>query len=162
MVMPRSRSSSFESRTRSATASLARNVPLCLSMASTRVVLPWSTWAMMAMLRMLEDKENSSFRVYLHFTLRWVNWSRGRHGLVGGRTTLDRTARGAKNLPFRILNRGALRATSLIFQYSCGRITQATFERAIFDESRPVQAGTYDAYHSFTHRDTRAEVEGSF
>ena len=28
-------------------------MPLWLSMASTRVVLPWSTWAMMAMLRML-------------------------------------------------------------------------------------------------------------
>src|ERR1700756_801310 len=52
IVMPRSRSSSFESMTRSATASLARNVPDWRSMASTRVVLPWSTWAMMAMLRM--------------------------------------------------------------------------------------------------------------
>src|SRR5215470_2635041 len=27
-------------------------MPDCLSMASTRVVLPWSTWAMMAILRM--------------------------------------------------------------------------------------------------------------
>src|SRR6202044_1022589 len=56
MVMPRSRSSSFESITRSATDSLARNVPLCFSMASTRVVLPWSTCAMMAMLRILKLK----------------------------------------------------------------------------------------------------------
>src|SRR5260370_1240943 len=56
MVMRRSRSSSFESITRSATASLARNVPLCLSMASTSVVLPWSTCAMMAMLRILRLK----------------------------------------------------------------------------------------------------------
>src|SRR5580693_8122872 len=56
MVMPRSRSSSFESITRSATASLARNVPLCLSIASTSVVLPWSTCAMMAMLRILRLK----------------------------------------------------------------------------------------------------------
>ena len=37
--------------TRSCTCSVARNVPLCFSMASTSVVLPWSTWAMMAMLR---------------------------------------------------------------------------------------------------------------
>src|ERR1039458_6532626 len=51
MVMPRSRSRSFESMTRSATASLARNVPLWRNIASTRVVLPWSTWAMMAMLK---------------------------------------------------------------------------------------------------------------
>ena len=28
-------------------------MPLWLSMASTSVVLPWSTWAMMAILRML-------------------------------------------------------------------------------------------------------------
>src|SRR5213079_258584 len=52
--MPRSRSKSFESITRSMTASLARKIPLCLSMASTSVVLPWSTWAMMAMLRIFE------------------------------------------------------------------------------------------------------------
>src|SRR5215471_508022 len=56
IVMPRSRSSSFESMTRSTTCSLARNVPLCLSMASTSVVFPWSTWAMMAILRMDEGK----------------------------------------------------------------------------------------------------------
>src|SRR5271157_2226917 len=53
MVMPRSRSSSLESITRSTWASLARKVPLWLSMASTRVVLPWSTCAMMAILRRL-------------------------------------------------------------------------------------------------------------
>src|ERR1700760_2154471 len=52
MVIPRSFSSSFESITRSATASLARKVPAWRSMASTRVVLPWSTWAMMAIFRM--------------------------------------------------------------------------------------------------------------
>ena len=33
--------------------SLARKMPLWFSMASTSVVLPWSTWAMMAILRML-------------------------------------------------------------------------------------------------------------
>src|SRR5438093_13163053 len=53
MVMPRSRSSSFESITRSTTGWLALKMPLCRSMASTSVVLPWSTCAMMAMLRML-------------------------------------------------------------------------------------------------------------
>src|SRR5215469_7670050 len=53
MVMPRSRSSSLESMTRSATCSLARKVPAWRSMASTRVVLPWSTCAMMAILRIV-------------------------------------------------------------------------------------------------------------
>src|SRR5579864_567301 len=48
MVIPRSRSNSFESMTRSTKTSLGRNAPLCLSMASTRVVLPWSTCAMIA------------------------------------------------------------------------------------------------------------------
>ena len=56
MVMPRSRSSALESMTRSTICSLARKVPLCFSMASTSVVLPWSTWAMMAMLRILVFK----------------------------------------------------------------------------------------------------------
>ena len=56
MVIPRSRSSSLESITRSTKVSLARNVPLWRSMASTSVVLPWSTCAMMAMLRILELK----------------------------------------------------------------------------------------------------------
>ena len=51
MVMPFSRSRSPESRTRSTTASLARNTPDWRSIASTSVVLPWSTWATMAMLR---------------------------------------------------------------------------------------------------------------
>ena len=50
--MPRSFSRSLESMTRSATASFERKVPDWRSMASTRVVLPWSTWAMMAILRM--------------------------------------------------------------------------------------------------------------
>src|SRR5271165_631550 len=59
MVMPRSRSNSLESITLSACASLARQVPLWFSMASTSVVLPWSTCAMMAMLRRLELKNYS-------------------------------------------------------------------------------------------------------
>ena len=52
MVIPRSRSRSFESMARSATCWLSRNVPLCFSRQSTRVVLPWSTCAMIATLRM--------------------------------------------------------------------------------------------------------------
>src|SRR4051812_25230772 len=51
MVIPRSRSRSFESMMRSATTSFSRKTPACLSMASTSVVLPWSTCATMAMLR---------------------------------------------------------------------------------------------------------------
>src|SRR5262245_7012835 len=51
MVMPRSRSRALESSTRSATCSLARKTPVWCSMPSTSVVLPWSTWAMMATLR---------------------------------------------------------------------------------------------------------------
>src|SRR4051795_11785905 len=49
--MPFSRSRSIESRTRSATSWLSRNAPDCQSMASTSVVLPWSTWATIATLR---------------------------------------------------------------------------------------------------------------
>src|SRR4051812_39736404 len=51
MVMPFSRSRSIESMTRSLTSWLARKAPDCQSMASTRVVLPWSTWAMIATFR---------------------------------------------------------------------------------------------------------------
>src|SRR5271154_1719084 len=47
--MPRSRSRSLESITRSATRWFSRNAPDCCSRRSTSVVLPWSTWAMMAM-----------------------------------------------------------------------------------------------------------------
>ncbi len=49
--MPRSRSMSFESITRSCTAWFSRKVPDCLSIPSTSVVLPWSTCAIMAILR---------------------------------------------------------------------------------------------------------------
>ena len=49
--MPRSFSRSFESITRSATRWFSRNEPDCCRSLSTSVVLPWSTWAMMAMLR---------------------------------------------------------------------------------------------------------------
>ena len=52
--MPFSRSRSIESITRSSTSWFARKAPACQSMASTSVVLPWSTWATMATLRMSE------------------------------------------------------------------------------------------------------------
>src|ERR1700722_2257935 len=52
MVMPRSRSMSSESMTRSPTFSCAAKVPDCFRRQSTRVVLPWSTCAMIAILRM--------------------------------------------------------------------------------------------------------------
>src|SRR5712691_12515030 len=51
IVMPFSRSRSIESMMRSATVSFWRKSPDCHSMASTSVVLPWSTWAMIAMFR---------------------------------------------------------------------------------------------------------------
>ena len=52
--MPRSRSWSIESITRSVSASCSANTPVWRSTASTSVVLPWSTWAMIATLRMSE------------------------------------------------------------------------------------------------------------
>ena len=51
IVMPFSRSRSIESMTRSATSAFSRKAPDCQSIASTKVVLPWSTWATMATLR---------------------------------------------------------------------------------------------------------------
>src|SRR6187399_656000 len=51
MVIPFSRSRSPESMTRSTTAWFERNVPVWRKSASTRVVLPWSTWATIATLR---------------------------------------------------------------------------------------------------------------
>src|SRR5205809_2562245 len=53
IVMPFSRSRSMESIIRSGTASFSRKRPDCQSIASTSVVLPWSTWAMIATFRML-------------------------------------------------------------------------------------------------------------
>ena len=49
--MPFSRSRSPESRTRSVSSLSARKAPVWRSMASTKVVLPWSTWATIATLR---------------------------------------------------------------------------------------------------------------
>ena len=50
--MPFSRSRSIESMTRSPTSWCSRNAPDCQSIASTSVVLPWSTCATIATLRM--------------------------------------------------------------------------------------------------------------
>src|SRR3954469_5222823 len=60
--MPRSRSWSIESMTRSWTCSCAANVPAWRSMASTSVVLPWSTWAMIATLRMSSRRAMGAVR----------------------------------------------------------------------------------------------------
>ena len=48
IVIPRSRSMALLSMTRSATSWFSRNTPLCFKSSSTRVVLPWSTCAMIA------------------------------------------------------------------------------------------------------------------
>src|ERR1700716_2012580 len=52
IVIPRSRSRAFESMTRSSTCWLSRKIRLWRSIPSTSVVLPWSTCAMIATLRM--------------------------------------------------------------------------------------------------------------
>src|SRR5690554_1883408 len=51
IVIPRSFSWSLESITRSESSSLRSRVPDARKRASTNVVLPWSTWAIMAILR---------------------------------------------------------------------------------------------------------------
>ena len=51
IVMPRSRSRSLLSMARSVVAWFSRYVPDCFNNSSTKVVLPWSTCAMIAMLR---------------------------------------------------------------------------------------------------------------
>src|SRR3954469_6063161 len=56
IVMPRSRSRSFESRMQSPTSCEARNSPLWRRRQSTSVVFPWSTWAMIAMFRTSERR----------------------------------------------------------------------------------------------------------
>ncbi len=51
IVMPFSRSRSPESMTRSTGSDRSAKAPACRSIASTNVVLPWSTWATMATFR---------------------------------------------------------------------------------------------------------------
>src|SRR3954453_14494831 len=62
IVIPRSRSWGLESRMQSPWSWLARYWPDCRSMASTSVVLPWSTCAMMATLRMSLRRVMVGFR----------------------------------------------------------------------------------------------------
>ena len=49
--MPRSFSNALESMSRSTLGARSFRVPVCCNSLSTNVVLPWSTWAMMAMFR---------------------------------------------------------------------------------------------------------------
>src|SRR5579862_4742401 len=118
MVIPRSRSSSFESITRSTWCSLERKVPLCCSMASTSVVLPWSTCAMMAILRILKLK--------VCFVLYWPAWidSRTRpflgcgsmyHFTMGGGFSADYIALTCKRIGMIIKNETASARGSLLF-----------------------------------------------
>ena len=51
MVIPRSFSKAFESIARSCNCVRASNVCDCFNNSSTKVVLPWSTWAIIAILR---------------------------------------------------------------------------------------------------------------
>jgi len=53
MVMPLSFSRSMESITLSSISLPTLNTPLCLNMASTSVVFPWSTWAIIAIFLIL-------------------------------------------------------------------------------------------------------------
>ena len=55
IVIPFSRSSSLLSMIRLPTSWFSRKMWLCFSSASTSVVFPWSTWAMMAMFLMLRN-----------------------------------------------------------------------------------------------------------
>ena len=63
MVMPRSRSIGLESITRSTTCWFSRNAPAWRSILSTSVVLPWSTCAIIAMLRICIALQYSVGRV---------------------------------------------------------------------------------------------------
>src|SRR5262245_7694420 len=64
MVMPRSRSRSLLSIACASTFWFSRKAPDCLSRASTRVVLPWSTCAMIAMLRIPIHCSLGAFRAF--------------------------------------------------------------------------------------------------
>jgi hypothetical protein len=65
MVMPRSRSRSLRIHGALGHLLVSRNVPDCLSSWSTSVVLPWSTWAMMAILRMSPGNLSSALRLHV-------------------------------------------------------------------------------------------------
>ena len=65
MVIPRSRSIALVSIARSSMEKCSGKVSDCLSISLTRVVLPWSTWAIIAMFRMSsrDFKIQSSFHL---------------------------------------------------------------------------------------------------
>ena len=65
IVMPRSFSRSPESSSRSSTFWLSRNIPLWRRIESINVVLPWSTWAMIAIFRNSSDIRIKSLTVTL-------------------------------------------------------------------------------------------------
>src|SRR4051812_5352580 len=77
IVMPFSRSRSPESMTRSTTAWLDRNAPVWRSIASTRVVLPWSTCATMATLRRSARMARFDAGVVASGTVGYCSWSDG-------------------------------------------------------------------------------------
>src|SRR5262245_13712645 len=60
IVIPRSRSRSLLSSMNSWSSSLARNWPLCFKKQSTSDVFPWSTWAMITILRMSDRRMNKA------------------------------------------------------------------------------------------------------
>ena len=76
IVMPFSRSRSIESSTRSATCWSSRNAPDCHSSASTSVVLPWSTWATIARLRMSCESAGHRRQHCRRFSRRWSSGAR--------------------------------------------------------------------------------------
>ena len=84
IVMPRSFSRSLESRIRSPVSWLARYCPLCRNRQSTSVVLPWSTWAMIATLRMSLRRtpaeagvENAGAGAGVMLEARWMTGNQG-------------------------------------------------------------------------------------
>src|SRR6185503_18043653 len=77
IVMPRSRSRSLESMTRSTRCWCAAKVPDWRSSLSTRVVLPWSTWAMIAMFRIargMRIRSSGKRRRFYHMILYFLSF----------------------------------------------------------------------------------------
>src|SRR6266545_5258777 len=111
IVIPFSRSRSIESMTRSATSCPDRKAPDCQSIASTSVVLPWSTWAMIATLRRSERRgmgrgmvgRSGPRQVGLKLALAPLATQRERSSVVGA---TDRDSEGGSllmRLPVRVL-----------------------------------------------------------
>src|SRR3970040_1351981 len=102
MVMPRWRSRALESITRSCSSSCAAKVPVARSNLSTSVVLPWSTWAMMARLRMArgmilirKEKRRALYATCMalcRVASSFERCSDGRLDRLGGRARIRRVA----------------------------------------------------------------------